>query len=52
MLALRQILPTFLLVAATMALSTITPTTPVVSMLELIPECSVGPLNISLKRLC
>jgi hypothetical protein len=42
MLAIRQILPTLLLIAATCALPTIIPTTPVVSMLGMIPECSVG----------
>jgi hypothetical protein len=46
MLFLRQILPGFLLITITMAQSAIGPTTLVVSMLGMIPECSVSTLSL------
>lgn len=50
MLVLRRMLLFFLPFAATMAQSSITATTPVVSMLGMIPECSVSILDFALDQ--
>lgn len=47
MLFFRHMFPAFLFVATTMAQSTVEAMTPVVSLLGMIPECSVSTLTFT-----